>query len=215
MSGPTGAGRLEGKIALITGGASAIGAVITQRYLAEGATVIISGRNAEKLEAFRKTLVSETGVAAERVIAVTMDGSKSAEVRAGVDAIAKQVGRIDILVNNAGGEGVRQPLAALVTGGPEAEETLEGSIASTLGIAWHFMRAVVPYMAPGSSIINLSTIFSRAEYYGRIPYVVPKAALNALSKAAARELGPKGIRVNLIYPGPIEGERIKDVFQRM
>ncbi|WP_303646663.1 SDR family NAD(P)-dependent oxidoreductase [Candidatus Chloroploca mongolica] len=215
MSGPTGAGRLEGKIALITGGASAIGAVITQRYLAEGATVIISGRNAEKLEAFQKTLVSETGVAADRVIAVTMDGSKSNEVRAGVDAVAKKVGRIDILVNNAGGEGVRQPLTALVAGGHEAEETLEGSIASTLGIAWHFMRAVVPYMAPGSSIINLSTIFSRVEYYGRIPYVVPKAALNALSKAAARELGPKGIRVNLIYPGPIEGERIKGVFLRM
>ena len=71
------------------------------------------------------------------------------------------------------------------------------------------------HLKPGSSIVNLSTIFSRTRYYGRAPYVVPKAALNTFSRHLALQLGPRGIRVNVVYPGPIESERIHGVFKVM
>ncbi|HMQ32949.1 MAG TPA: SDR family oxidoreductase [Chloroflexaceae bacterium] len=214
MSTPTG-GRLTGKVALVTGATGAIGAVISRRYLAEGATVVVSGRDAQKLEAFRAALADEAGDPA-RVVALPADGADSAGVRAGVEAVVRRLGRIDVLVNNAGSGGAFARLAQLARAdAPGAGETLAETAASVLGVAWNFMRAVAPHMPPGGSVINVSTIFSRADYYGRVPYVVPKAALNALSAIAARELGERGVRVNLIYPGPVEGERIGGAFQRM
>ena len=77
------------------------------------------------------------------------------------------------------------------------------------------VRAAAPHLGRGSSVINVSTIFSRTKYYGRSAYVMPKAALNALSKQLALQLGAKGIRVNTVYPGPIEGPRIRNVFSAM
>ncbi|MFV9503852.1 MAG: SDR family oxidoreductase [Oscillochloridaceae bacterium umkhey_bin13] len=215
MTAATVAGRLGGKIAMITGAAGSIGQVITRRYLDEGATVVISGRDEAKLAAFRAVLISETGVDSGRVLALTMDGRDPAAVRAGVAEAIQRLGRLDILVNNAGGDGPRQPLAALTSTPVTGDDSLTDAMEGLLGVTWNFIRAATPHMPAGSSIVNLSTIFSRTDYYGRTPYVVPKAALNALSLAAARELGPKGIRVNLIYPGPIEGERISGAFARI
>lgn len=213
------AGRLAGKVALITGGAGNIGEVITRRYLEEGATVVITGRNEQKLHAYRDGLVREAGVPATRVMAVRMDGSVMAEVRAGVAAIVERYGRIDVLVNNAGSAGARQRLADIPLSREELRgadtETLLDSIGNLFGISWNLIRAAAPHLRPGASVINVSTIFSRTDYYGRIPYVVPKAALNGLSLAAARELGARGVRVNMIYPGPIDSERIRTVFRRM
>jgi malonyl-CoA reductase/3-hydroxypropionate dehydrogenase (NADP+) len=70
-------------------------------------------------------------------------------------------------------------------------------------------------LRPGASVINISTIFSRTAYFGRTAYVVPKATLNAVSRRFAIELGERGIRVNTVYPGPIESERIRTVFAAM
>jgi malonyl-CoA reductase/3-hydroxypropionate dehydrogenase (NADP+) len=214
-----GSGRLRGKIALITGGAGNIGEVITRRYLAEGATVAIIGRNEQKLHAYRQRLVDEQHVPPERVLAIRMDGSDMRQVRAGVAELMAALGRVDVLVNNAGSAGARRPLAQIPLDASELQapdtETLAAGVGNLLGISWNLARAVASHMAAGSSIINISTIFSRTEYYGRIPYVVPKAALNALSLAMAEELGEQGIRVNTIYPGPIDSERIRTVFKAM
>lgn len=212
-------GRLAGKIALVTGGAGNIGEVITRRFLAEGASVAITGRNQEKLNGYRRRLVEEEGVPAERVLAVRMDGSKMDEVRAGVAEILARLGRIDVLVNNAGSAGPRRALTEIPLTADELEapdqESLQDALGNLVGVTWNLTRAVAKYMAPGSSIINVSTILSRTEYYGRIPYVVPKAAVNALGDGLAHELGERGIRLNTIYPGPIESERIRGVFQSM
>ena len=212
-------GRLAGKITLITGGAGNIGSELTKRFLAEGATVIISGRNGAKLTALAEQMRSEAGVPAKRIDLEVMDGGNPADVRAGIEAIVARHGKIDILVNNAGSAGAQRRLADIPLTdaelGPGAEETLTTSVANLLGMPWHLMRIAAPHIPPGGAIINISTIFSYAEYYGRIPYVTPKAALNALSQIAARELGARGIRVNTIFPGPIESERIHTVFQRM
>lgn len=211
--------RLHQKIALITGGAGNIGEVITRRYLEEGATVIITGRNVAKLERYRELLIAEHQVPPERLLAVQMDGSECAQVRAGVATVVARFGRIDILVNNAGSAGSRQRLADIPLYHEELQagesETLADSIGNLIGITWNLIRAAAPHMPVGSSVINISTIFSRTDYYGRIPYVVPKAALNALTLGAAEELGACGVRVNQINPGPIDSERIRTVFRRM
>jgi malonyl-CoA reductase/3-hydroxypropionate dehydrogenase (NADP+) len=219
MSTTTRSGRLAGKIALITGGAGNIGEVMTRRYLAEGATVVITGRNVQKLNDYRQRLIDGEGVAPERVLALQMDGSDMAQVRAGIAEALERLGRIDILVNNAGTAGPRRPLAAIPLSPEELQapdtETLSQAVGNLLGISWNVTRAATPHMPPGSSIINVSTIFSRTDYYGRIAYVVPKAALNALSQELAQELGAHGIRLNTIYPGPIDSERIRTVFKAM
>jgi len=213
-----GGGRLGGKVALITGGAGNIGEVITRRFLEEGATVAITGRNAAKLSAYRDGLLAELGLPDERAIALVMDGSDTAAVRAGVAELVARLGRIDVLVNNAGSAGARQRLPDIPLCPEELQgdaETLFDGFGNLLGISWNLVRVVAPHMPPGGSIVNVSTIFSRTDYYGRIPYVVPKAALNALSLGLARELGPRGVRVNLVYPGPIDSDRIRGAFRRM
>nr|WP_274378139.1 SDR family NAD(P)-dependent oxidoreductase [Oscillochloris trichoides] len=211
--------RLNDKIALITGGAGTIGEVITRRYLEEGATVVMAGRNRDKLDRYRERLITEFHALPERVMVVRMDGSSNAEVRMGIAAVVAHFGRIDILVNNAGSAGARQRLPAIPLLRSELQadetETLADSIGNLIGITWNLIRAAAPFMPAGSSVINISTIFARTDYYGRIPYVVPKAALHALTLAAATELGERGIRVNQINPGPIDSDRIRTVFRRM
>lgn len=211
--------RLEHKVALITGGAGNIGEVITRRFLEEGASVVITGRNQEKLARYRERLLDDLSLPPDRLVALPMDGSSMAAVRAGVAAVAERFGRIDILVNNAGSAGARQRLPDIPLGRadlqPGDSETLIDGIGNLLGISWNLIRAAAPHMPAGASVINISTIFARTDYYGRIPYVVPKAALNALTLSVAAELGERGIRVNQINPGPIDSERIRSVFKRM
>jgi malonyl-CoA reductase/3-hydroxypropionate dehydrogenase (NADP+) len=96
------------------------------------------------------------------------------------------------------------------------DQTMLDSAMNLLAAPWNMARAAVPHMRRGGAIVNVSTIFSRTHYYGRIPYVVPKSGLNALSLGLARELGDEyGIRVNTVFPGPIESERIDTVFANM
>lgn len=216
MTTPSSPGRLAGKVALITGGTGTLGTVITRRFLDEGASVVVAGRNLQKLHALRESLLD--GVAAERVMAVQMDGGNMAQVRAGIAEVVARFGRIDVLVNNAGSAGARQRLPAIPLSRadlPADGETLHDSINNVLTIGWNLTRAAAPHLPAGASVINISTIFSRTDYYGRIPYVVPKAALNALGQGLARELGARGVRVNTVYPGPIDSDRIRSVFQQM
>ncbi len=218
-------GRLAGKIAVVTGAAGNLGGHICTHYLAEGATVVMTGRTPERTAAAAAALVKATGVDAARVATVALDGGDPASVRAAMDEVAKKFGRIDILVNNAGSAGPKQPienlpltgeeLAALQKKGASDSETVGDALRNILAVAWNVTRAAAPHIPEGGSIINVSTIFSRTPYYARAAYVVPKAAMNAMSRELSLELGPKGIRVNLVYPGPIESERIRSVFAAM
>lgn len=218
-------GRLAGKVALVTGAAGNIGGEITRRYLAEGATVVMTGRSRERIDSARAAVLAATGVAPERLLAVVLDGADPVSVRAGIAEVMQALGRIDILVNNAGSAGPKQPLEnvplspedlkALQARGVTDGETVRDALRNLLGVTWNVSRAVIPHLQAGASIVNISTIFSRTPYFGRTAYVVPKAALNALSRELSLELGPKGIRVNLVYPGPIESDRIRTVFAAM
>ena len=220
-----GGGRLAGKIAVVTGAAGNIGGHIVRHYLGEGATVVMTGRSAERIEAAAQAARAEARVEDARVASVVLDGADPDSVRAGIADIVRRFGRIDILVNNAGSAGPKVPLeqlpldaadlAALQKAGSTDSETVGQAIRNIFGVAWNVTRAAAAAMPEGGSIINVSTIFSRTPYYGRTAYVVPKAAMNAWSRELSLELGPKGIRVNLVYPGPIASERIRSVFQAM
>jgi malonyl-CoA reductase/3-hydroxypropionate dehydrogenase (NADP+) len=181
----------------------------------------------KKLEATRLRLLQETMSASGRAMALPMDGADAVQVHAAIAAAVAAYGRLDIIVNNAGSSGPKQrledvpitdeDLAAQQTAGialPDSESAL-GAARNLLGMAWTVTRTALPYLKPGASIVNVTTIFSRTEYFGRAPYVVPKAAFNALSRNLALELGPRGIRVNTVLPGPIDSDRIRNVFAAM
>lgn len=218
-------GRLIGKVALITGAAGNIGESIVLRYLQEGAKVVMVGRNREKLEAARTYLLKKSGAPAENAFVLPFDASDPGQARFGVDAAIQHYGGIDILVNNAGSAGPKQvienlPLSreeldALRAAGSTDNETVRDAAGNLLGLTWNMVRAASPHLKAGASIINVSTIFSRTRYFGRAAYVVPKAAMNAFSRQLALQVGKRGIRVNIVFPGPIASERIRTVFGAM
>ncbi len=219
------AGRLSGKVALVTGAAGNLGGEIVRHFLNAGATVVLTGRERTRIEAAREAALTATNSPAHRASVVTLDGADPASVRQAIAEAMAAHGRLDIVVNNAGSAGPRQALRnvpltreeldALRAAGATDSETVGDAMRSILGVAWHVAKSAAPVMQPGGSIINISTIFSRTEYYARSPYVVPKAALNALSRQLSFELGERGIRVNTVYPGPIRSERIQTVFAAM
>jgi len=222
---PLRVGRLAGKVALVTGAAGNLGGEIARHYLNEGATVVFTGRTAARIDAAAAAARADTGADESQTSTVVMDGADAASCRAGIAEILARHGKIDILVNNAGSAGPKQPLErlplsradleALQAEGSTDTETVGDAARNILGVAWNMVRAAAGAMAEGGSIINVSTIFSRTHYYGRTAYTVPKAALNALSRELSLELGPRGIRVNLVFPGPIASERIRTVFAAM
>ncbi|MEM7690514.1 MAG: SDR family oxidoreductase [Pseudomonadota bacterium] len=213
-------GRLANKIALVTGAAGNLGSEICRAFAREGAFVIMTGRTAERIEAARDQLIEDTGVAAERISTAVLDGADPDSVRAAVAKIKSDFGRIDILINNAGSAGPKQPLYNVplsreeMTALGEVEDTRDAMV-NILGVTWNLARIVSPLMPVGGSMVNISTIFSHTRYYGRTAYVVPKAALNSLSSQLAEELGGRSIRVNTVFPGPIESDRIRTVFAAM
>jgi malonyl-CoA reductase/3-hydroxypropionate dehydrogenase (NADP+) len=214
-------GRLAGKCIILTGAGGNIGQYITRQMLAEGANVVMTGRNEYKLVELKAELAKE-GVDAGRTAIVTGDCADPDACRRIVSEAVNAFGKIDVLVNNAGTAGPKQTLRDIPFTDADKKSLDEGltmyeSAMNLLGGPWNMSRAVVPEMSVGGSIINVSTIFSRTRYYGRIPYVVPKSGLNAFSQGLALELGggDRAIRVNCVYPGPIKSERIDTVFAAM
>jgi malonyl-CoA reductase/3-hydroxypropionate dehydrogenase (NADP+) len=220
VSAATEGGRLAGKVVVLTGAAGNIGSWISRSILREGARVVMAGRDAAKLEAFMETLAGE-GFDAGNMAPAVGDNADPAVCRAIVATAMERFGRLDVLINNAGAAGPRRTLREIPFSDAEMrargdDQTMFDSAMNLLGAPWNMVRAAVPHMAECGSIINISTIFSRTHYYGRIPYTVPKSGLNALSHGLALELGEElGIRVNTVFPGPIESERIDTVFAAM
>lgn len=213
-------GRLAGKTAVITGAAGNLGTQICQAFAREGAFVIMTGRTPERIEAARDALIEATGVPAERVDTAILDGGNPDSIREALNKVKATYGRIDILINNAGSAGPKQPLHNVPFTQDELSdcgetETVGDAMRNILGVTWNLARIAAPMMPVGAAMVNISTIFSHTRYYGRTAYVVPKAALNALSRQLSDELGPRGIRVNTIFPGPIESDRIRTVFAAM
>ena len=185
-------GRLAGQVALVTGAARGQGAAEARLFVAEGAEVVI----ADVLEAEGRALASDLGAAAAFFL---LDVRDQAAWVAAVAFAEARFGPLDILVNNA----------AVTGGGGVLDVTLESyvdtiavnQVGCVLG-----MQSVVPSMrrAGGGSIVNVSSTSGLIAYTGAIAYVASKWAVRGMTKAAALDLAPLGIRVNSIHPGPVD-----------
>src|SRR6478735_4750157 len=190
---------LTGKVAFIQGGSRGIGAAIAKRLAKDGAAVALTyASSAQQAE----EVVHAIEAAGGRAIAIKADSADAAQLKAAIDLAANTYGKIDILVNNAG---------VLVLGNvAEAEFSLE-DIDRTLAVNVRSVivasQAVVKHMDKGGRIITIgSTNSDRMPFQGGSIYAMSKAAIVGLTKGLARDLGPLGITVNNIQPGPIDTE---------
>jgi len=187
--------KLTGKVALVTGGSRGIGAAIARSLAEDGADVAISyGTNGEKA----KDLVRELQTRGVRAVAFQADQSKAAEVTELVRKVAEHFGHLDILVNNAG---------VFVTGpvGEVKDVDVERQFAINVGGVNAAVREAAKLMTEGGRIISIGSMGADASPWpGISDYSATKAAVAAYTRGWARDLGPKGITVNVIQPGPID-----------
>ncbi|WP_431684121.1 SDR family NAD(P)-dependent oxidoreductase [Kitasatospora sp. KL5] len=195
MSTTMAAGRLAGKVALVTGGSRGIGEAVALRLAEEGADVALTYRDsAERAEA----VAAKIEVMGRRAWAVRADSADPGAIREAVDAVATRFGRLDILVNNAG-VGVVGPI----------EETDEADIDRVLDVNVRgpllASKAAIAHLGEGGRIVTIgSCMAERVAFPGGSVYATSKAALSGLTKALARELGSRGITANLVHPGPTD-----------
>jgi meso-butanediol dehydrogenase / (S,S)-butanediol dehydrogenase / diacetyl reductase len=184
--------RLRGKVALVTGAASGIGAATAKRFVAEGAQVCMADIQEERLAEYAASFPAGS------VITFAGDVSRGDSVKSMTDAALALTGKIDILVNSAAidpaGPGVVKDMAYWQK---IHDVNLTGPYLT--------MNAVVPHMveAHGGSIINISSLSAMRFMPGRAAYSSAKGGLVALSQQVAVEYGPLGIRCNVICPGPV------------
>ena len=188
--------RLKDKVAVITGGGSGVGKATAARFLAEGAKVVIAGRNWGKLA----EAATEVG-GGDRLTTVATDVTKAEECQTLIEKATKQYGRVDILVNNAGTNLKERTLRELT---PEAWDMM---IATNLDGAFYCTRAVLPQMLQRKDgvVVNVvSTSGKRATPLGGASYVAAKFGMAALGLVLAAEEKDSGVRVSNVYPGEID-----------
>src|SRR5436305_2605005 len=184
--------RLEGRTALVTGGASGIGAATVRRLAAEGARVAVAD-----LDPVRARDVSGE----VNGHAIEMDVTDNASVIAGVGGAVEAVGPLDVLVNNAGG-GSRAPMFFVHTDEEEWSDGLRLNLWSVLAVT----HAVLPAMQDrrGGAIVNIASEAGRVGSQLSVTYSAAKAGVIGFTKAIAREGARYGVRANAVAPGPIE-----------
>jgi len=187
------ANRLDGKVAVITGGASGMGRATVEKFVAEGARVVIADVQRDKGETLAKQLGAAT-------VYIDTDVCREADVRAMIGAAVKRFGRLDVLFNNAGFAGVTGEIHETDMGEPyrrTVDAMLTGPI---LG-----MKHAAPIMREqrGGVIISTASVAGLKAGYGPHVYTAVKSAVVNLTRSVAQELGPFNIRVNAICPGGI------------
>ncbi|XLZ72417.1 SDR family oxidoreductase [Massilia sp. SR12] len=183
------------KIAFVTGGSRGIGAAIVRRLAKDGATVAFTYQNSR---AAADALASEITAAGGTAVALQVDAADASATRAAINGIAARFGRIDILVNNAG----------VLHLGDVSELTLEAfdqTIAVNVRGVFAATQAAVAHMQAGGRVINIgSTNADRMPFAGGSVYAMSKSALTGMVQGLARDLGPRGITINNVQPGPVD-----------
>jgi len=186
---------LIGKIALVTGGSRGIGAAVVRRLASDGATVAFSYAVSED---HAKSLVAEVAKGGGTALAIQADSADAAAVKGAVAQAVDRFGRLDILVNNAG-----ILIGGIVDDYPLAD--FDRMIAVNVRAVFIAIQAVVPHMGQGGRIITTGSVTAdRSGFPGTSVYSMTKGAVTAMTRGLARDLGPRGITVNAIQPGPTE-----------
>jgi 3-oxoacyl-[acyl-carrier protein] reductase len=190
-------GKLNGKVALITGASKGIGAGIAKAYANQGATVIVNyASNKNDADKIVEQITSNGG----KAIAIQGNVEKSADVKRIFEEIAKTFGKLDILVNNAG-------VYSFAAIDDITEESFHNMFnINVLGSILTIQQAVKLFGDKGGVIINTGSIVSTLDMPTSLIYSQTKYAIDAMTRILAKELGPKKIRINSINPGLIETE---------
>ncbi len=194
-------GRLEGKVAVVTGAGQGIGAAIAEAYAAEGARVILTGRTLSKVEEVAGKIAKAGGEAiALEALAGDLEQSKMT-----IDRALLEWGRVDALVNNAHTFTDYLPLSD-----PKMEENCKVDFQSAFYGSLQLMQLCYPHMLKqgGGSIINMGSSYGIRCEPGFLAYAASKEAIRALTKTAAREWGKDNIRVNTILPSALSPKAI-------
>ncbi|MFC1416683.1 SDR family NAD(P)-dependent oxidoreductase [Streptacidiphilus cavernicola] len=196
------AGRLHGKVLLVTGASSGIGAAAARICAAEGAKVVLVARRGKRLDDLAADLVAQGAEALPVVADVTRPEQTLGAVRAAVE----RYGRLDGAFNNAGYGEPRSPLHLL----PEA--SYDAIMDVNVRGVWNCLRAQIPALlaAGGGSVVNTSSVGGLVATPVAAPYVAAKHAVIGLTRAAAAEYGTLGIRVNALAPGATRTEMLDD-----
>jgi NAD(P)-dependent dehydrogenase (short-subunit alcohol dehydrogenase family) len=196
--------RLEGRVALVTGGGSGIGRTAALAYAREGANVVVAGRRGAEIEQPVELITEYGGIAC----AVPTDVAIAHQVRDLIDLAVERYGRLDAAFNNAGIEGTFAPIAEM------AEADFDEVIAVNLKGVWLSIKyeiAAMLRLGNGGAIVNTSSFLAKGASVGSTAYSASKGALDALIRAVAIEYGAHNIRVNNINPGAIR----TPIFERL
>ncbi len=188
--------KLQNKIAVITGGNSGIGLATAQEFKAQGARVIIIGRNAEAIAKAAKEIGGDT-------LGVTADVSRVADLDRAFQTIREKAGRVDVLFVNAG-------IAKFAPLADSSEALFDEISGANFKGAYFTVQRALPLLSEGASVVFTSTAAVHFGMPGASVYAAGKAALNSLAKTLAVELAAKKIRVNVVSPGPIVTPRLSD-----
>jgi NAD(P)-dependent dehydrogenase (short-subunit alcohol dehydrogenase family) len=189
-----GSGKLTGKKAVITGGDSGIGRAVAIAFAREGADVLISYLNEDEDANEVARLVEEAG---RKCVLVSGDLSDPNHCREVISRAVDEFGNIDVLVNNAAYQMTHETLDEI------SDEEWEYTFRVNIGAYFYLLKAALPHMRPGSSVIGSSSVNSDMPSPTLAPYAATKAAIANFSASVAQLLGEKGIRVNSVAPGPI------------
>ena len=196
---------IEGKVVVITGASSGMGAATARHLAGEGAIVVIGARRADRIEALAKEITDKGG----KALAVTTDVTKREDVKALVDKAVDTYGRVDVLLNNAG----LMPLAPLERlKFDEWDQMVDVNIKGVLnGIA-----AALPYMTEQKDghIINVSSVYGHKVEPGAAVYCGTKFAVRAISEGLRQEVKPYNLRTTIISPGAVATELLDHISEQ-
>jgi NAD(P)-dependent dehydrogenase (short-subunit alcohol dehydrogenase family) len=189
-----GSGKLDGKVAIITGGDSGIGRSVAVLYAREGADIAIVYLTAHQDAEETKRWVEKEG---RRCLLIAGDVKDSAFCKQAVERAVKEFGHLDILVNNAAFQEHANSLEDVT------DERLEETFRTNIFGYFYMARAAVPHMKEGASIINTTSVVSLLGSAKLLDYSATKGAINAFTYSLAESLIERGIRVNAVAPGPV------------
>src|SRR5262245_31465109 len=194
-------GELDGRVACVTGGTRGIGRAIADAFVREGASVVITGRSADKGQQALDEMK-----AGDAVTFVQGDVKEKADCEHAVEATVERYGHIDILVPNAGGSADQAPVVDMT------DEAMQDALLWNFWHAFWTVRKALKYMIPQQfgRIMLMSSLEGKIGKPAISNYVVAKHAMNGLVKSCAHEVGTMGITVNALCPGGIETDTMKE-----